>query len=72
MCLTIEKQRLCPQSRMAHEESDDGVFLINTINQKAGTPVTVCIQINDKGVKMEVVTGASITIMSENTQRIVT
>ena len=51
------------------EESDDGVFFINTINQKGRMPITVCIEINDKGVQMEVDTGAFITIMSENTYK---
>ena len=42
-------------------------FFINTINLKGRTPITVCLEINGKGVQMEVDTGASITIMSENT-----
>ena len=48
------------------EESDDGLFPVNTTNQKGGTPITVCLLINGMGVEMEVDTSASIAIMSEN------
>lgn len=51
-----------PQS---DEDSEDRVLLINTTSKKGGTPITAYIYINEVDVDMEVDTGASVTIMSE-------
>ena len=54
-CLTIYRNKVMSteQNDTQSHDIDDGVFLINATNQKGGTPITVGIQINGKGVKMD-------------------
>ena len=54
--------------QVEHAE-DDEVYRINNTTQKGETPITVRVHINGVGVEMEIDTGASITIMSEDTYR---
>ena len=56
------------EDTQSEEDRDDDAYCIKT-TQKGETPMTVRVHINEVGVDMEIDTGASITIMLENTYR---
>ena len=55
----------------SEEDRNDELYCINTTTQKGETPIPVRVHINGVRVEMEINTGASITIMSKDTQQIV-
>ena len=58
------------KDKQSEEDRDDELYCINITTQQGETPITVRMHINGVSVEMEINTGASITIMSEDTQQI--